>query len=676
MPAYVYANGQYHSLAGNKIVKDGALLDMKATDKIILNGAAYNLGAATTPVVIPDIPAMPEVPESSDSHNNGTEPTTGTAWYITPDGAGNKDGTSWTNAAAISQIHVLLLSCASGDRFYFSEGEYTTNQPISIPEGVNFYGGFAAASPAWSTRNGFTHQTKFTGDKTFLWMGGTHLTYWDVDGFVIDNYTAVNNGSRFRLRNSIIRNTPVSGQAENCVFISSLVQLSKAKNCNAFGGTFSVNSSSENSSDTVNVYGTEEYPVASAQLDYAINCAIVNTGNKSPGCFRHNAVNCKAVNCTNIGTGAIFYQFNTLTNCKAINCYSSKNIFEAPMGSIKNSHSCSVTNCTAFNCTSNYGNVFYYADTLKNVNATRNITFSGCNAINCSQNFNSIFYICISGDYNASAASELKFSGCNTVNCTSASIFYNDDNGARNSSCSNCKAVNCITSGRIYNSTYIENCIAVNCSGKGIFYATYSLVSSRAINCNSTASAALEIGSVFYSGYKLSNCIAVNCSYSSFYNIGLFAAMNDHSNDITVTNCTAVNCIVAESNYAFQGANYHKNCLSWNNNHEFFSGSKFTCAGSAYNNALALTLGTDNSIARFTNTGFAPAQGVQDVGECPNPIDDPTGYNTWLAAFGDWHPAADSFLLGAGTADENVTTDLDGTIRPNPPSIGAYEVKS
>lgn len=75
------------------------------------------------------------------------------------------------------------------------------------------------------------------------------------------------------------------------------------------------------------------------------------------------------------------------------------------------------------------------------------------------------------------------------------------------------------------------------------------------------------------------------------------------------------------------------------------------------------------------NTGFAPAQGVQDVGACPSPLDDPDGYAEWLSAFGDWHPAADSFLLGAGTKDEDVTTDADGVTRPDPPSIGAYEAK-
>lgn len=64
---------------------------------------------------------------------------------------------------------------------------------------------------------------------------------------------------------------------------------------------------------------------------------------------------------------------------------------------------------------------------------------------------------------------------------------------------------------------------------------------------------------------------------------------------------------------------------------------------------------------------------MQDVGDCPSPIDDPDGYAKWLAAFGDWHPAANSFLLGIGTADSSVTTDADGVTRPDPPSIGAYE---
>lgn len=122
-----------------------------------------------------------------------------------------------------------------------------------------------------------------------------------------------------------------------------------------------------------------------------------------------------------------------------------------------------------------------------------------------------------------------------------------------------------------------------------------------------------------------------------------------------------------------------QNCLSFNNNNIYDSFSpptnrNITCADWKYTSSYsALTLGADNSIARFTNTGYYPAQGVQDVGDCPNPISDPTGYAAYLAAFGDWHPLSNSFLVGRGTADSNVTTDADGVTRPDPPTIGAYE---
>ena len=163
----------------------------------------------------------------------------------------------------------------------------------------------------------------------------------------------------------------------------------------------------------------------------------------------------------------------------------------------------------------------------------------------------------------------------------------------------------------------------------------------------------------------------MNCTAES----GRIFSVN--SSNLSIINCTAVNCIGDDIFGLISNTNTVKNCLSWNNDGtEFSSYNQLTsCAGSTYNAALALTLGTDNSIARFTNTGFAPAKGVQDVGACPSPLDDPDGYAEWLSAFGDWHPASNSFLLGSGTADEDVTTDADGVTRPDPPSIGAYEAK-
>ena len=54
------------------------------------------------------------------------------------------DGTSWDNAASGSMVHVILLSCESGDRVYFSEGQYTNSYTITLPAGVSIYGGFTA----------------------------------------------------------------------------------------------------------------------------------------------------------------------------------------------------------------------------------------------------------------------------------------------------------------------------------------------------------------------------------------------------------------------------------------------------------------------------------------------------------------------------------------------------
>ena len=194
------------------------------------------------------------------------------------------------------------------------------------------------------------------------------------------------------------------------------------------------------------------------------------------------------------------------------------------------------------------------------------------------------------------------------------------------------------------------------------------------MNCTSTGTNSFSRSYIF--DENATNCTAVNCTSTiTSTSTGKYPVYIFGEN---ATNCTAVNCTSTRSgsgpNYIFTEG---KNCLSWNNDGSEFSDytNLITCAGSTYNSALALTLGTDNSIARFTNTGFAPAKGVQDVGDCPSPITDPDGYSEWISAFGDWHPEADSSLIGAGTAASSITTDAGGVTRPDPPSIGAYEAK-
>ena len=564
MSAFVYANGQYHLLAGNKIVKDAALLEMNATDKIIVNGLAYNLGAGS---VNPEIPEVPDAPTLSDMvHDNGTEPATGNKWYITPDGAGSMDGSSWNNAAAVSQIHVILLSAASGDSIYFAEGDYTADRTLTLPSGVSLFGGFTASNPSWETRDAFAHQTRWTASHSGAWLASTsNVAGQLVDGFTLMNYAGTTadgdnltfknmtlSGGSFstagKLENSYVTGVTLNaGSVSSCKVVNSPATITETEGTDFYYASVAVSGSAED----CNVYGTEENKV---------NCR-----------FSANATNCTAVNCTtSYSSSYIFY--NDATNCTAVNCTTKNYIFGS-----------SATNCTAVNCTAN------------------------------------------------------------------SYIFYND--------ATNCTAVNCTTS---YSSRYIfgssaTNCTAVNCTTKTYIFAS-SATNCTAVNCTANSY-------IFY-GFA-TNCTAVNCTGGEY----IF--------DNSATNCTAVNCT---GNHIFGSTATNirfRNCLSWNNDGTEFADytELTTCAGSTYNAALALTLGTDNSIARFTNTGFAPAKGVQDVGACPSPLDDPDGYAEWLSAFGDWHPAADSFLLGAGTADSSVTTDADGVTRPDPPAIGAYEAK-
>ena len=517
MSAFVYANGQYHLLAGNKIVKDAALLDMKSTDKIIVSGQAYNLGAGTTDEETPNI-----------IHDNGNEPVTGTKWYVTPDGAGSIDGSSWANAAPASQVHAILLSCASGDSVYFSEGNYTTDRIITLPSGVSLFGGFPSENPLWETRDAFTHPTKWTASHSGAWLASTsNVTGQLVDGFTLINYVGT------------------TEDGENLIF----------RNMTISGGRFSTGGEIKNSYflDTTNT-------------------------------ILVNAVKC------------IFNQ-----------CKSSGSLVYGP-----------VSECVAIGCEIGNTTSAPILDTIFGNYAEKCI----CIRCKCVSNNRNFF-----GDY---------ASNCTAINCISTKSYTSKIFGSNST---NCTAINCVSPGYIQcifgsNST---NCTAINCGSLlGIF------------------------------GSNSTNCTAINCIVVT-ENFNIFDSM--------AKNCSAFNC---KADIIFKQEYTHiKNCLSWNNDGTEFSHPEdsTTCAGSTYNSALTLTLGTDNSIARFTNTGFAPAKGVQDVGDCPSPLDDPDGYAEWLSAFGDWHPAADSFLLGAGTADSSVTTDADGVTRPDPPAIGAYEAK-
>ena len=85
-------------------------------------------------------------------------------------------------------------------------------------------------------------------------------------------------------------------------------------------------------------------------------------------------------------------------------------------------------------------------------------------------------------------------------------------------------------------------------------------------------------------------------------------------------------------------------------------------ANSTYIDANALVLGDDNALAKFTDLGTVTTIGADDsLKGLP------------IEAFGDFRPQLGSVLIGAGVAVQDITDDLDGNERQDPPTIGAYE---
>ena len=157
----------------------------------------------------------------------------------------------------------------------------------------------------------------------------------------------------------------------------------------------------------------------------------------------------------------------------------------------------------------------------------------------------------------------------------------------------------------------------------------------------------------------------INCTIDSANKAIASLVVNSAINNGPVASC--IGCTFVNSIVSVKGGS---NTVFWNNNGTINPDGN---AQSAYDAGNTLTLGHDNTISRFVSTGYAPAVGVQDIGECPNPIDDPEGFEDYVSSFGDWHPRNDSFLVGNGSYRAENLTDLDGVTRADPPSLGAYE---
>lgn len=151
------------------------------------------------------------------------------------------------------------------------------------------------------------------------------------------------------------------------------------------------------------------------------------------------------------------------------------------------------------------------------------------------------------------------------------------------------------------------------------------------------------------------NLLFVNCKVKVFYNVFY------RCDGVSFVNCdTATYSGDSASGYGYNYLIFNCNNVSENN-----------IAVTDFSHDVSL--GSDNSLTKFSNTGYYPQMGLVDVGYRPSIVDDPQGFTDYVNAFGNWRPLASSVLAGKGYDMSTLTTDLDGVTRPDPPTIGAYE---
>jgi hypothetical protein len=98
--------------------------------------------------------------------------------YVTPGGAGARDGSSWANAFGEAEFPAAVQSADAGDEFWVAAGAYRPiipadpssitaaeqNATFALKNGVALYGGFAGIETTSADRNPSANVTVLTGD--------------------------------------------------------------------------------------------------------------------------------------------------------------------------------------------------------------------------------------------------------------------------------------------------------------------------------------------------------------------------------------------------------------------------------------------------------------------------------------------------------------------------------
>ncbi len=263
------------------------------------------------------------------------EPTT--TWYVTQNGAGDQDGTSWANASS-NLNDVMNNKAQEGHEIWVAKGTYTPGtdetDTFTLKKGVKVYGGFTGGETSLSDRNWVDNVTTLSGNGVNLHVvkGGSDATPDDtrLDGFTVTGGnadTAEHDNSG--LQGGGMYNNNSSPTVANCTF--------SGNTANYNGGGMDNN----NSSPAV------------------VNCTFSGNTASNGGGMQNNNSSPTVVNCTFSGNRASNGggMYNENSSPTVVNCTFSGNTADHNGGGMQNYNSSNptVVNCTFSGNTANTG---------------------------------------------------------------------------------------------------------------------------------------------------------------------------------------------------------------------------------------------------------------------------------------------------------------------------------
>ncbi|MGJ1385487.1 MBG domain-containing protein [Sphingobacterium spiritivorum] len=172
-----------------------------------------------------------------------------TTRYVTPSGAGNKNGNSWANAS--DNLQLMINNSSANDQVWVAKGQYqpSVGNSFAMKNGVKIYGGFPdAANPVLADRNWRVYTSTLRGNgNRVINNGANYLTVTALlDGFTITGGTLT--AATDNVYGAGMYNYTSSPTVTNCLFTNNTIINTSGNASSTFGkGAGIANVSNSNS---------------------------------------------------------------------------------------------------------------------------------------------------------------------------------------------------------------------------------------------------------------------------------------------------------------------------------------------------------------------------------------------------------------------------------------------